>query len=68
MKHKDIDWLNNKIQSIKKRKRSISKYTEPSIKKKIKEDLKKEYRSSKHSEKNSLKEWLKEQINNEDIS
>ena len=62
MKAKDIDWMQDKIQDIKKRKRKLKLLQDPSLVKKIKADLKREYRATKRSEKNHLKEWIKKQI------
>lgn len=62
MKVKDIKWLENKIEDIKKRKRNLKYIQDPSIVKKIKKDLKREYRSAKRSEKNELNEWIKKEI------
>lgn len=64
MKNKDINWLNEKIQDIKKRKRSLRHIQDPSLVKKMKKDLKREQRSAKHAEKNELKRWIKEELNN----
>ena len=49
MKVKDIKWLENKIEDIKKRKRNLKYIQDPSVVKKIKKDLKREYRSAKRS-------------------
>ncbi len=65
MKNKDIAWLEEKIQDIKKRKRALRDVQDPKLVKKMKKDLKREYRGSKRSEKNELKNWLKEEINKE---
>ena len=65
MKNKDINWYNDKIQSIKKRKRNLRFVQDATMVKKIKNDLKREQRAAKRSEKNSLKEWIKSQINEE---
>ncbi len=62
MKTKDLDWLDDKIQDIKKRKRALHKIIDPNLKKQIKKDLKREYRASKRSEKNHLREWIKDEI------
>lgn len=62
MKTKDINWMNEKIQDIKKKKRKLKLLQDPSLVKKIKSDLKREYRATKRSEKNYLKEWIKTQI------
>ena len=53
-----------RIQSIKKRKRSLKMLQDPDMIKRIKKDLAKEKRSAKHSDKNNLKEWLKEEVKN----
>lgn len=63
MKTKDLEWLDDKIQDIKKRKRALHKLIDPNLKKQIKKDLKREYRASKRSEKNHLREWIKDEIN-----
>ena len=65
MKNKDINWYNDKIQSIKKRKRNLRFVQDATMVKKIKNDLKREQRAAKRSEKNNLKEWIKSQINEE---
>jgi uncharacterized membrane-anchored protein YjiN (DUF445 family) len=63
MKNKDINWLNDKIQDIKKRKRSLEMLIDPELKKKIRKDLKREYRSVKRSEKQNVDKHIKEEIN-----
>ena len=65
---KDTEWLLDKIQDIKKRKRSLNRLNDPFLKKKIKKDLKTEYRSVKRSEKNNWKKKLKdyEDLSDED--
>lgn len=65
MKAKDVNWMNEKIQDIKKRKRKLKILQDPDMVKKIKKDLKREYRATKRSEKNYLKEWIKKQIGDE---
>jgi predicted secreted Zn-dependent protease len=64
MKNKDINWLNDKIQDIKKRKRNLRMLQDPELKKKIKKDLKREYRSVKRSEKQNVEKHIKEEILN----
>lgn len=61
-KVKDIDWMNDKIQDIKKRKRSLEKLIDPNLKKKIRKDLKREYRSVKRSEKQNIDKYIKQEI------
>lgn len=63
MKTKDIDWYENKVQDIKKRKRSLRHVQDSGVVKKIKRDLKSEQRSAKRSEKMNLKNWINEEIN-----
>ncbi len=63
MKNKDIDWYDQKIESIKKRKRKLHLIQEPKVRKRIKDDLKREQRGSKRSMKNSLKVWIDKEIN-----
>jgi len=62
MKTKDIDWLNDKIQDIKKRKRSLKMLIDPEMKKKIRKDLKREYRSAKRANKQSVDKFIKDEI------
>lgn len=61
-KDKDINWLNDKIQDIKKRKRSLEMLIDPDLKKKIRKDLKREYRSAKHAEKQTVTKFIKNEI------
>jgi hypothetical protein len=65
MKTKDIDWYENKVQDIKKRKRSLRHVQDSGVVKKIKKDLKSEQRAAKRSEKMNLKNWINEEINKE---
>ncbi len=59
IKRKEYD---DKIQSIKKRKRSLKMLQDPDMIKRIKKDLTREKRNAKHSDKNKLNEWIKEEI------
>ena len=52
-----------KVQSIKKRKRSLRFIQDPNMVKKIKKDLKREQRGAKRSEKHELREWIKNELN-----
>ena len=52
-----------KVQSIKKRKRALRFIQDPNIVKKIKKDLKREQRGAKRSEKHGLREWIKNELN-----
>lgn len=63
MKTKDIAWYEQKLESIKKRKRKVRLIEDPKMRKKIKADLKREQRGAKRSEKNSLKKWIDNEIN-----
>lgn len=63
MKTKDINWYEDKVESIKKRKRNLHRIEDPKMRKKIKADLKREQRGAKRSEKNSLKKWIENEIN-----
>jgi|AACY02.14.fsa_nt_gi hypothetical protein len=63
MKTKDIAWYEQKVESIKKRKRKLHLIEDPKMRKKIKADLKREQRGAKRSEKNSLKKWMENEIN-----
>jgi hypothetical protein len=62
MKTKDINWLNDKIEDIKKRKRNLKMLIDPEMKKKIRKDLKIEYRSVKRSNKQSVDKFIKDEI------
>jgi hypothetical protein len=68
MKTKEFDIersvYDEKIQDIKKKKRSLKKLQDPEMIKRIKKDLKREQRNAKHSEKNELREWLKDEVRN----
>lgn len=68
MKTKEYDiersGYEEKIQSIKKRKRSLKMLQDPEMIKRIKKDLKREQRGAKRSERNDLREWLKEEVEN----
>jgi hypothetical protein len=68
MKNKEYDiersGYDEKIEEIRKKKRSLKKLQDPEMIKRIKKDLKKEQRNAKHSDKNELREWLKEEVNN----
>jgi hypothetical protein len=62
MKTKDDNWVAEKIQDIKRRKRRLKLLQDPELVKKSKRDLKREYRGVKRSEKNFLREWIKSEI------
>ncbi len=62
MKTKDVNWVAEKIQDIKRRKRKLKLLQDPELVKKSKRDLKREYRGVKRSEKNFLREWIKNEI------
>jgi len=62
MKTKDINWYNEKLQSIKKRKRIVTEIEDPRVRKRLKDDLKREQRGAKRAEKQHLKKWIDEQI------
>jgi hypothetical protein len=52
-----------RIQSIKKRKRSLKMLQDPDMIKRIKKDLEREKRSAKRGEKSKLDIYIKEEIN-----
>jgi len=62
MKVKDINWMNDKIQDIKKRKRKLKILQDPDMRKRIKKDLKVEYRSVKRAEKQNIDKYIKDEI------
>ncbi len=63
MKTKDDSWYEQKVESIRKRKRKLHLIQEPKVRKRIKADLKREQRGAKRSSKNSLKKWMENEIN-----
>lgn len=63
MKTKDINWFNEKIESIRKRKRIVSRMEDTSLRRKLKGELKREQRAAKRTEKNTLKKWIDNEIN-----
>ena len=67
MKTKDITWYDQKIESIKKRKRKLYLIEDSKTKKRMKADLKREQRAAKRSEKNCLKQVIEEEIDGLDI-
>jgi membrane protease subunit (stomatin/prohibitin family) len=66
MKTKEFDiersGYDEKVQSIKKRKRSLKMLQDPDMIKRIKKDLTKEKRSAKRGERSKLNIYLKEEI------
>jgi hypothetical protein len=63
MKTKDDKWYEDKIESIRKRKKFVHRIEDPKMRKKIKADLKREQRGAKRSNKNQLKKWIDNEIN-----
>ena len=63
MKTKDNIWYEEKIESIRKRKRKLHLILEPKMRKRIKADLKREQRGAKRSVRNSLKKFIENEIN-----
>ena len=58
-----------KVEEIRKKKRSLRNLQEPELVKKIKKDLKREQRAAKRSSNNDLRNYLKDEIddfNNKD--
>ena len=51
MKNKDSEWYDQKIESIRKRKRKLHLVLEPNVRKRMREDLKREQRGAKRSSK-----------------
>ncbi len=62
MKTKDIAWYEDKLESIKKRKRKVYLIQDTKARKKIKDDLKREQRAGKRAEKQNLKKWIESEI------
>lgn len=63
MKAKDDIWYEQKVESIKKRKRKLHIIQEPKVRNRMKADLKREQRGAKRSSKNSMKKWIDDEIN-----
>ena len=51
-----------KVEEIRKKKRSLRNLQEPELVKKIKKDLKREQRAAKRSSNNDLRNYLKDEI------
>ena len=64
MKEKNEDWELERIESIKNRKRNLSKILDYNIVKQIKKDLKRERRSVKRSSKNYFKSIIDKELDN----
>lgn len=62
MKTKDIHWLNDKMESIKKRKRIVTRMEDVPLRKRLRENLKREQRAAKRTEKETLKKWIQKEI------
>lgn len=62
MKIKDNIWYEQKIESIRKRKRKLHLILEPKVRKRIKDDLKREARGAKRAEKQSLEKFIESEI------
>jgi len=64
MKTKDITWYEDKVESIRKRKRKLHHITEPKVRKRIKDDLKREQRAAKRAERRNINIYIKNEIEN----
>lgn len=62
MKTKDINWLNEKIESIRKRKRIVSRMEDTSLRRKLKGELKREQRAAKRSNRQYNNIYIKDEI------
>jgi hypothetical protein len=62
MKTKDTAWYDQKLETIKKRKRKVYLIEDPKARKRVKADLKREQRGAKRTVKNSLKKWIQNEI------
>jgi hypothetical protein len=62
MKTKDINWYEEKVQDIKKRKRALRHTQDCSLVKKMKKDLKREQRAAKRAERNNINIYIKDKI------
>lgn len=63
MKTKDIDWYDQKLESIKKRKRNVHRIEDPKMRKRIKADLKREQRGAKRAERQNNRIFIEQEIN-----
>lgn len=68
MKNEEFDIsrksYDDKVESIRKRKRNLKFIQDPEMVKRMKRDLKVEQRAAKRSSNNELKEWLKKEVQN----
>jgi hypothetical protein len=67
MKTKDTNWYNQKIESIRKRKRKLYLVEDPRVRKRIKEDLKREQRGVKRAERQYVDKLINEEVDKLDI-
>ena len=68
MKTKDIAWYEDKVESIRKRKRKLHHITEPKVRKRIKDDLKREQRAAKRAERRNINIYIKNERSEEHTS
>jgi len=64
MKNKDMDWYDEKLRDIKKRKRNLKMVLDSEMVKRIKKDLKAEQRAAKRAEKQNINKIIKKEIDN----
>lgn len=64
MKTKDIAWYEDKVESIRKRKKFVHRIEDPKMRKKLKADLKREQRAAKRAERNNNNIYIKNEIEN----
>jgi hypothetical protein len=64
MKTKDINWYEDKVESIRKRKRNLHRIEDPKIRKRIKADLKREQRAAKRAERRNINIYIEKEIEN----
>lgn len=62
MKNKDDEWLNDKLVSIKKRKRLLRHVQDAPLTRKLKKDLKREQRGAKRAVNQKIKKDIKDII------
>ena len=64
MKTKDIAWYEEKVESIRKRKKFVHRIEDPKMRKKIKADLKREQRGAKRAERRNINIYIEKEVEN----
>lgn len=67
MKNKDINWYEQKVDSIRKRKRKLYLVEDPRVRKRLKDDLKREQRGAKRAERQYTNKLIEEEVDKLDM-